>query len=119
MKTQLFGLSAAALLLASAAHAAPSATERFLESARAHVQARLTDRGVDLGGRPLALQVGVGADRLSSVRVAQSSGSPELDAQAVAAVRNLKTGPAPRELVGRAVVLRLGEAAAAPAPQAQ
>jgi TonB family protein len=109
MKAQLFVLSAAALLLATAVQAAPSASERYIESTRLEAQARLTERGVDVSGKPLALRIGVGADRLSAVSVAKSSGSPELDAQAVSALRRLKTGPAPSELIGRAVVLSLGE----------
>jgi hypothetical protein len=117
MKALFFGLSAAGLVLASAAQAAPSASERFLDSVRTAAESRLVERGVNLAGKPLALRVGVGADRLSGVWVAKSSGSPELDSQAVAALRALKTGPAPSELVGRAVVLRLGEGASETASQ--
>lgn len=113
MKARLLMLSAAGLLLASAAQAAP-AQDRFVDQAKAQAHARLADRGVDLGGRTVAIRMAFGAERLASVGLARSSGSPELDSQAVAALRNLKTERPPTELVGRTLVVTLGEPAANP-----
>lgn len=111
MKARLLMLSAAGLLLASAAQAAPL-QQRFVDDTRTQAHARLAERGVDLGGRSIGLRLAFGAERLASVGLARSSGSPDLDTQAVAALRNLKTGRPPTELVGRTMVLTLGEPAA-------
>ena len=115
MKAQLLVLSAAGLLLAANAHASPAHQQRFVDDTRAQAYARLADRGVDLAGKTLSVRLAFGGERVASVGVAKSSGSSELDAKAVAALRNLKTGRPPTELVGRVVVLTLGEPAAAAA----
>lgn len=110
MKAQLLLLSAAGLMLsASAAYANSSASEHYVEAVRQAAQARLADKGVDVAGKPITVQLGVGADRISGVRIAKSSGSPDLDAQTLSALRGLKIGVAPAELVGRNLTLSLGE----------
>ncbi|MFN3512745.1 MAG: energy transducer TonB [Phenylobacterium sp.] len=110
MKAQLLGLSAAALLLAATAHAAPSAQQQqFVDRVNAQAAERLQERGVDLSGHTLRVKVGVGADRVSSVRLVSTSGSPELDAQAVAALRHLRIASPSTEWVGREVTLTLGD----------
>lgn len=117
MKAQLLVLSAAGLVLAASAAQAASlstAKDRYVEAARTAAQARLADRGVDVVGKSIVVQVAVGARRLESARIAKSSGNPELDAQAVSALRGLPVADAPSELVGRTLSLPLGE----PAPTA-
>jgi TonB family protein len=119
MKAQLLMLSAAGLLMASAAHAAPaSPTERFVDAAEATAAARLSEAGVPVSAG-LAVRVTVNADRrLTNVRVVRSSGSLETDAKAEVALRRLKVDLPPTELVGRQVTLALGEPTAGP-PSAQ
>lgn len=115
MKAQLLVLSAAGLLLAAAplatASAASPAVARYVGETTSDAGARLSERGVDLGGRPLRIKVTVRADRLNNVRLAQSTGSAELDDQVVLALRNLRTDAVPPELLGRELTLTLGGAA--------
>ena len=123
MKAQLLVLSAVGLLLAAAplspAQANPASGARYVAATTADAEARLAERSVDLAGQSLSVRVGIGADRLSSVRVVKSSGSPDLDSRAVAALRNLRTDVAPAELVGREMTITLGEDAPSPAVAAR
>ncbi len=120
MKAQLLMLSAAGLLLASVAQAGPiSLEDRFVQNTREDVAARLAERGVDVAGTPLSISIGIGPNRISGVKVARSSGSSELDARAISAIRNLRTDQAPTELIGRNLVLTLGDPAPHKAASAQ
>lgn len=106
MKTSILMLSAAALLVASAAHAAPSAAQRFAETTESAAQSRLAEAGVDIAGRPIILKASVGGDRrLSSVKVLKSTGSRDLDDQAAKALRHLKLAEVPVEAVGRDITI--------------
>lgn len=109
MKTSILALSAAALLAASAAHAALSATQRFAAAAETAAETRLADAGVDLTSQPLTVKASIGADRrLSSVKVLKSSGSRDLDDHAAKALRLLKLADVPPEAIGRDITLVLG-----------
>lgn len=123
MKAQLLVLSAVGLLLAAAplspVQASPASGARYAAATTADAEARLAERSVDLAGQSLSVRVGIGSDRLNSVRVVKSSGSPELDSQAVAALRNLRTELAPVELVGREMTFTLGVSAPPPAVAAR
>ena len=115
MKAQLLVLSAAGLLLAgapfSSASAAPVDVQRFMAAANADADQRLSDRGVTLGDKTLAVRARVGVGRLNGARVVGASGSAELDNQVAAALRNLRTDKAPPELVGREITLTLRQPA--------
>jgi TonB family protein len=112
MQAQLLMLSAAGLLLASTAHAAPSAeVRRFIDQTEAAADARLAERGVDLQGRTAAVRVTVGGDgRLYGVQVVRSTGSRETDDAIEDALRKLRVKDAPAMLSGAQVTLPLGEA---------
>lgn len=111
MKAQLLLLSVAGLLSAAPlfAQAAPANVERYVATAAGDANERLADRGVDLGGRTVIVRARVGVDRLNGAQVVGASGSAELDDQVAAALRNLRTTKAPPELVGREVMLTLGQ----------
>lgn len=113
MKAQLLLLSVAGLLSAAplAAQAAPADVERYLATASDDASDRLADRGVDLDGRTVSVRARVGLDRLNGAQVVGASGSAELDDQIALALRNVRTVKAPPELVGREVVLTLGDPA--------
>lgn len=116
MKAQLLVLSAAGLLLSAApfsAQAAPADVERYVAIASQDAGERLTDRGVALGDKTIAVRARVGLDRLNGAQVVRTSGSAELDDQVAAALRNVRTAKAPPELVGREVTLTLGQPALA------
>jgi TonB family protein len=112
MKAQLLMLSAAGLLLASAAQAAPPAdVQQFLDSAHRAAVVRLEKAGVALAGRPLAVRATVdGAGRFNGLHVVRSSGSSDTDAQATAALRRMAVDGAPYALAGRDVTLTFGDA---------
>jgi TonB family protein len=110
MKTQVLGLSAAALLLAaSAAHAAPSETQAYAERAQARAEALLRDAGVDLTGQSVAVRATVRSDgHLSGVYVVDSSGSRDVDHAVETVLRKVVVGDAPLGLIGGAVTIRVG-----------
>lgn len=113
MKTSIVALSAAALLLASAAQAAPSTAQRFADETESAAEGRLAEAGVDLAGQPLTVRASVGGDRrLSSVKVVKSTGSRDLDDRAARVLRHLKLSDVPGEAVGRDITLVLGGPAA-------
>ncbi|RAK59183.1 hypothetical protein DJ021_04895 [Phenylobacterium hankyongense] len=106
-------LSAAGLLLASAAQAAapPRDVQQFLDSAHRTAVVRLEKAGVALAGRPLAVRATVdGAGRLYGLHVVRSSGSLDTDAQATAALRRMAVESPPYDLAGRDVTLTFGDA---------
>jgi TonB family protein len=113
MKAQLLALSAAGLLLASSAHAAPpSDVQQFLDAAHRLGVERLQDAGVALGGQSLAVQGRVeGSGRLTGVHVVKSSGSLDTDARVTAALRRLNVAAAaPVALSGRDITLTFADA---------
>ncbi len=81
MKTQVFLLSAAALILAAApTWAAPSETQRYADRAKAEAQSLLRATRLDLKGHSVSVRATVDVDgRLTGMQVVRSSGSPDTD----------------------------------------
>ena len=110
MKAQLLALSAAALLLASQAHAAASApVQHYLDDTRAAALQRLQSAGVDLSGQPAMIRAVVRSDgRLDGLRVVGTTGSRDKDDAIAEALRKMRGPDAPAELAGRELTLTLG-----------
>jgi len=113
MKTILAVGVAALLFAGSAVEAATSALQQFESRAEAQAQAKLGAAGVDLTGHSVAVRAIVDGDgRLAGVHVVRSSGSRDTDASVETALRKLAVADAPPALIGAAITLNLGDAAA-------
>ncbi|MDB5479125.1 MAG: hypothetical protein JWO83_178 [Caulobacteraceae bacterium] len=91
MKTQVFLLSAAALVFAaSASHAAPSELQRYADRAKVNAQNLLRTTRLDLKGQSVSVRAKVDLDgRLTGIQVVRSSGSPDADAAVETVLRKV------------------------------
>jgi outer membrane biosynthesis protein TonB len=110
MKAQLLLLSAASLLFAASAHAAPSELQQYLDRAHAQAHQTLAAASVPLNA-PVTVKAYVGGDgRLNNLHVIRSSGSRDTDFAVEQALKRLAVAGAPTPLVGASIKLTLGEA---------
>jgi hypothetical protein len=114
-------MAAAVMLMAPAAHAAPSPeVTEFLRKTAARAEARVAAAGVRLAGGSLKVRAQVGVDgRLGNPYVVRSSGSRSTDTAVESALRWMPVY-APAGLTGRSVTLTLGNGSLAqldPPPQ--
>jgi TonB family protein len=112
MKTQLLGLSAAALLLAAASPSAatPSESRLYADRIEAKAEALLRASGIDLQGPAVSVRAEVRPDgRLTDVRVVRTSGSPDLDRAVAEVLRKALVADAPVGLLDGAVTLNVGQ----------
>lgn len=115
MKTQLTSLAAGALLSAVALSAAlaGSTGDAWLAEARATLQARVAEAGLDDDGKVVAIRIKA-SDNVRDYRpvVARSSGSLDYDAAVTASLKGVKLPAPPIEISGRGVTFTLGTPAA-------
>jgi TonB family protein len=119
MKTQLPGLSAAALLLAASASAfaAPlSESQQYLQHLQPKADALLRAAGIGPQTQAVSVRAKVAPDgKLAGIEVVRTSGSPDVDRAVAEVLRRLIVTNAPLGLLDGAVTLNVGQGAAAPA----
>jgi TonB family protein len=122
MKTQLLGLSAAALFLAAASASAASIasdSRQYADRIEAKAEALLRAAGIDPQTASVSVRADVRPDgHLTTVRVLRTSGSPDIDRAVAEVLRKALVADAPVGLLDGAVTLNLGQGVGAQA-QAQ
>ena len=106
MKVLPLMLSAAALIaFGGVAQSAPRDVRDYLQRAGDAAAARVAAAGVDVGDG-LDVKARVDADgRLTALRVVKSTGSPETDQLAVAALKRIRVSGPPNALLGADVTI--------------
>lgn len=116
MRVLLLALTAA-LAIDATVQAAPRDVRDYLDRASVAAAKRVAAAGVDVGPG-LDVKGRVNADgSLSSLRVVKSTGSPETDRQAVAALKRLRVAAPPNTLLGANVTVTVAKEPALQAAQ--
>ncbi|HZZ31731.1 MAG TPA: TonB family protein [Phenylobacterium sp.] len=116
MKTQLPGLTAAALLLAVSAAApafasaaSPWLSQAYSDRVQSQADALLQAAGIDGQGPPVTVRAKINPDgHPADLQILQTSGSPERDEAVANVLRKVLVNDAPVGLLDGAVTLKVG-----------